>query len=40
MILDAGGGIDLSILRIGLSGPTIVHTSHTLLVKVVRVCTV
>lgn len=37
MILDAGGGIDLSIPRIGLSRPTIVNTSHTLLVKVVRV---
>lgn len=38
MILDAGGGIDLSIPRIGLSRRVIVHTSRALLVKVARAC--
>lgn len=38
MIHDAGGGIDLSIPRIGLSRRVIVHTSRALLVKVARAC--
>lgn len=40
MIHDAGGGIDPSIPRIGLSRRVItVHTSRALLVKVARACT-